>query len=131
MTSTYLTIEDARGDERIDSRDLIELRDLMRSELEDIEVDGESYDGQREELAEGIAAIDGLEQVGLEDWQYGAHMIREDSFEDYARELAEDIGAIPDDAQWPATCIDWEKAARELSMDFTSVDFLGHSYYTR
>lgn len=33
---------------------------------------------------------------------------------DYAQELAEDIGAISRDAQWPLYCIDWERAWREL-----------------
>jgi hypothetical protein len=129
--SQYTSIEDVRGDDRIDSRDLIALRDLMRSELEDIAEDGEEYDGQRDELTEAIEAIDELEQAGFADWPYGAGFIREDTFVEYAQELAEDIGAIPQDASWPATCINWEQAARELAMDYTSVDFLGHSYYVR
>jgi hypothetical protein len=129
--TTYTSIDDVRGDDHIDSRDLVELRDLMRAELEDIAEDGEQYDGQRDELTEAIGAIDELEEAGIEDWPYGASLIREDTFEDYARELAEDIGAISPNAQWPNTCIDWERAARELAMDYTSVDFLGHSYYVR
>jgi antirestriction protein len=40
-----------------------------------------------------------------------------DSEEDFAQQLAEDIGAIPADAQWPNNCIDWEQAARDLFMD--------------
>jgi hypothetical protein len=125
---TYTGIADVRGDERIDSRELIELRDALTSELEYTSADSSP---SREELTEAIAAIDELEESGIEDFPYGAHFIREDSFEYYARELAEDIGAIPNDAQWPCTCIDWAQAARELAMDYTSVDFLGYSYYVR
>jgi hypothetical protein len=124
----YATIDDVRGDERIDSRDLIELRDSLRSELEYTSADSTP---SRDELREAIEAIDALEAEGFEDWEYGAFFIREDTFEDYARELAEDIGAIPDDAQWPATCIDWARAARELSVDYSSTRFLGHDYYVR
>lgn len=61
----------------------------------------------------------------------GGPFIREDCFEDYARELAEEIGAIPDDASWPCTCIDWEQAADELKMDYTSVEWGGDTYYYR
>lgn len=58
-------------------------------------------------------------------------MISEDDFEDYARELAEDIGAISRDTQWPATCIDWEYAAHELKMDYSEVEVDGVTYYFR
>lgn len=58
-------------------------------------------------------------------------MIRESYFKEYAMELAEDIGAIPRDAAWPATCIDWEQAASELQMDYTGADFDGVTYYGR
>lgn len=58
-------------------------------------------------------------------------LIRESYFETYARDLAEDIGAISKDSAWPATCIDWEKAASELQVDYTSVEFDGVTYYYR
>ena len=58
-------------------------------------------------------------------------MIPVDDFTDYARELAEDIGAIDRDAKWPGYCIDWEQAARELKMDYTSVRVNGTTYYFR
>jgi hypothetical protein len=35
----------------------------------------------------------------------------------YAMELADDLGSVPDDAVWPCTCIDWDAAWRELSFD--------------
>lgn len=114
----YSTIEDVRGDERIDSRELIELAAMLR----------ESDDEDDVEL---VAAVDELENEGIEDWEFGAFFVRADTFEDYARELAEDIGAIPDNAQWPCTCIDWEQAARELAMDYSMTKFLGHDYYVR
>lgn len=44
-----------------------------------------------------------------------------DTERDFAQQLAEDIGAISDDARWPYTCIDWDQAARELMMDYTAV----------
>ena len=58
-------------------------------------------------------------------------MIPEYDFAEYAQELAEDIGAIDRDAKWPVYCIDWERAARELKMDYTSVRVNGTTYYFR
>ena len=58
-------------------------------------------------------------------------MIPADDFVAYAQELAEDIGAIGQDAQWPVYCIDWERAAQELQMDYASVRVNGTTYYFR
>jgi hypothetical protein len=66
------------------------------------------------------------------DWEHGATLIRDSYFTEYAEELAEDIGAInPKVAGWPLNCIDWEKAARELKMDYTSGEFDGVTYWVR
>lgn len=78
-----------------------------------------------------VSAIRELkEQVGTE-WTYGVTLVHESYFEDHARQLAEDIGAIPDDLSWPATCIDWAQAARELRADYTEVEFEGDTYLAR
>jgi hypothetical protein len=65
------------------------------------------------------------------DWTYGATLIRDSYFEDYARELADDIGAVPKEYSWPANCIDWKEAAEQLQMDYTRVDFDGVDYWVR
>lgn len=58
-------------------------------------------------------------------------MIREDTFEEYAQELAEDVGAIGADLQWPLMHIDWEAAADALKIDYTSVEYDGHTWLIR
>lgn len=65
------------------------------------------------------------------DWRHGTQLIRDSHFEDYAQELAEEIGAIDRNASWPNNCIDWERAASELQQDYTSVDFGGVTYWVR
>lgn len=69
----------------------------------------------------------------FDDWQYGVTLVRESHFTEYAMEFAEEIGAVPDNAyaSWPNTCIDWDQAARELRMYYTSVDFDCITYYGR
>ena len=39
---------------------------------------------------------------------------------DFAREMAENIGAMDEGASWPNNCIDWEIASRELMFDYFS-----------
>jgi len=77
--------------------------------------------------------LDELETLENEitDFRHGQTMVPEDNFEDYAREFAEDIGAIPSDTQWPCTCIDWKEAAKELAMDYSTVEYQGESYLVR
>ena len=62
----------------------------------------------------------------IEDWTGHADDFGEsyqgewDSEEDFAQNLAEDIGAVDDSATWPNDCIDWERATRELFYDYWS-----------
>lgn len=109
--------------ESFDSRDAIE-------RMRELEADEDSP-GLDEDEAEELKALRELEEAGIEDWQYGAHFIHEDHFEDHARELAEDIGAVSSDAGWPVNCIDWDEAATALKQDYTSVEFNGATYYVR
>ena len=112
----------------IDSREVIERIDYLaylddEPEAERDEDDWKELQALRAlaEEAEGYAA----------DWKYGEALIRESYFTEYARELAEDIGAVKDDATWPNNCIDWDEAARLLKQDYTTVDFDGVDYYIR
>ena len=50
-----------------------------------------------------------------------------DSPEDFAQNMAEEIGSIDKNATWPNNCIDWEYAARELMYDYSEAD----GYYFR
>jgi hypothetical protein len=107
----------------IDTRDLIEEAEALEIEEEDGTID--------EDDRARLFAIRELADSGIEDWQYGATLIPESEFKDYAYQLAEDIGAIPADAAWPLTCIDWQQAADELRHDYTCVTFDGEDYLVR
>jgi antirestriction protein len=51
---------------------------------------------------------------------------------EYAQDLAESIGAVDDSATcWPNDCIDWERAARELFMDYWTAEAPGGVYVFR
>lgn len=120
------------------SDDVIDSRDVMAriAELEDERDFAESPETWAEECpddAEDLKALVALAEdgEGCADWQHGETLIRDSYFEDYARELAEDIGAISRDMQWPLSFIDWGRAADALKMDYTSLDFGGVTYWVR
>jgi len=125
------------------SDDVIDVRDIIArvEELEPIAITvaGEGDDalteGETEELATLQAFLADLAgNGGDEDWRgdwYPVTLVRDSYFKDYAQDLAEECGMIPDDNRWPCTCIDWDKAARELRMDYTSAEFEGVTYWYR
>lgn len=106
----------------MDSRDIIE----RIAELEALET-------RDEDEAYELYALKRLEEEasGFGDWEYGGTLIRDSYFEAYARELAEDIGAISGEEGWPLGCIDWERAADQLRQDYTSIEFNGVTYWVR
>ena len=118
--------------------DIIDIRDVIArveylADADDVDTDAESEDQQ--ELASLTALLEecrgnGGDEKWRGDW-YPVTLICDSYFEDYAQELAKDIGAIDPNATWPLNCIDWEQAASELQTDYTSVDFDGTTYWYR
>ena len=120
----YKTREITNSEDIIDSRDVIARIEYLES------IEGERDEDEVQELIALKALADEASGYAA-DWTYGEMLIRDSYFEEYARQLAEDIGAIPSDARWPCTCIDWEQAARELRMDYTAVEFGDVTYWVR
>lgn len=148
--------DEITADKILDSRDIIarheELTDERESLAADLESAKEDHDANHSEVtknaveatADALATFDdtngpelkALAQViedceGYGDFTHGEALIREDHFEEYARDLAEDLGLMENCDKWPFSCIDWEKAADELRQDYTETEFLGHTYYMR
>lgn len=130
-----MTTEINNTDDIIDSRDVIaRIEELTESiaAYENPEGDLEAHDAMIAEKEE-LALLEALAKQGegYGDWEYGETLVRESYFTEYAQELAEDIGAIKADATWPNNCIDWDQAARELKMDYTTITFDGVDYLMR
>lgn len=107
-------------------RDGIELEDYINDAARD------SRHDMYEEAVEYLQLLELCREAeGCGDWRYGETLVRDSYFTDYAQQLAEDIGAVNENASWPNNCIDWERAARELKMDYTSVYFGGVEYLVR
>jgi hypothetical protein len=124
------TKEISNSDDIIDSRDVI----ARIEELHDIATDESLDSDERTHANNELAVLQALQEEAegyAPDWKHGAALIRDSYFKEYAQELADDIGAINSEATWPNNCIDWDRAARELQMDYTSVEFDGVTYWVR
>ncbi len=119
-------------DDVIDSRDVIERIEELETNVvyaEDEAIEDRALAGIIDELTTLKALADDCESV--DDWPHGETLIRDTYFQEYAQQLAEDCGMITARATWPAYCIDWEQTARELQMDYMSVEFDGVDYWIR
>jgi hypothetical protein len=133
----------SKYDDLIDIRDVIarveHLRQLHVPGPVDLGEDDSAIDQDDlfAELTELETLLDDLRGNGNGDekWEGGWYpviLIRDSHFKAYAQELAEDIGGVdPGNARWPCTCIDWDQAARELRMDYSSTEFRGTTYWYR
>jgi len=133
-------------DDVIDSQDVIARIEKLQDEKTDLEQQrDEAVDADKETAETALAewiddfgdelkallALQGKAE-GYSDWRHGTTLVRDSHFENYARELAEELhGDKMRSAEWPFDCIDWEKAATELQQDYTSVDFDGVDYWVR
>lgn len=113
------------GADVMDSRDVIE-------RIEELEAEKEAEDfpeDDAEELAKLLKLRD--EAEGSPDWEYGETLVADSYFKEYAEQLAEDIGAVNQDATWPNNFIDWDAAAEALKQDYMSVTFGETEYWIR
>ncbi len=122
----------------IDSRDIIErITELERNTEDEIItlIDDEDWaaidDIDNDELSELVELKKLASQCeGVGDWEYGGLLIRRSYWIAYVEELLRDIGDLPANIPWYIE-IDWETTARNIEMDYTSVDFGDVEYLIR
>lgn len=125
-----MTNTPTNSDDVIDSRDVIEAIAALEAELEEAE-------GDRDLEADILEQLDPLRELAeqgknhVADWQWGEVLVRDSYFEEHAKQLADDIGAIDAKAGWPMMHIDWKAAAIHLQEDYTDLDFDGVTYWAR
>lgn len=130
----------------LDIRYLIERIEELREERENFEPAEDGLlagapwaDAETDEAAELAALESFVEEMksygGDHQWEgdwYPVTLIRDSYWTDYVQDYADDIhGEGMRDAQWPMNCIDWEKAGRELQMDYSSAEYDGVTYWYR
>ena len=110
-------------------QDVMDSRDIIAriEELKDCQADGDD-----EIDAEELKALEELaeEASGSPDWEHGEALIRESCWTEYCQDMLEDCGDLPKDLPWYIH-IDWEWTAREIAMDYMTVDFDGIEYLIR
>jgi hypothetical protein len=103
------------------------LHDTMDAARDEMNAWGETDEGRE------LTALKALEEEasGSPDWIHGEALIRDSYFQDYAEQLADDLGAIDPKAanNWPTCHIDWEEAADALKADYMEVAFDGVAYW--
>lgn len=140
--------EFTKYDDIIDSRDIQERIEELYLEL-DLDASGEPNqydegdekpepldDDVRAELEEELRELEELksdvEAYSGDSFESGITLIADSHFEEYAKEYASDIhGSVVTEAAWPFDNIDWEGAASDLQMDYTSVTWDGYDFWVR
>lgn len=90
----------------------------------------DSWDQDNEDTLNILKKFREEGQDATSEWDDGATCIRDDYFEEYAKELVEELGYMPKD--FPSFIeIDWEATARNLESDYTSIEFDGVTYLVR
>lgn len=119
-----------------------EINDI-ETQIQDLDDEDESYD---DDLADLECQLENLkdELTGLEEeaedifelrsdcnnYARGDTLINEDYWVEYVQQMAEDIDGI-DTSNWPYNRIDWEAAAEDLRMDYTTITWRGQDFYVR
>lgn len=93
--------------------------------------DGHLMTAEAEELKVLRALVEEVNANAGDSCDDGAGLIRDSYFEDYARELHDDINGRDKVSGWPYDFIDWERAADALKVDYSSIDFDGVEYWVR
>lgn len=135
-------------DSVIDSRDVIARIEELRDELLDADILMENEDGKivrtdkepgdkSEELEEyqELVKLEG-EASSCADWRYGETLIRDDYFPTYIEELIDDCYEMPKEMKsggwpWRHMKIDFEAAANEARVDYTTVEYFGTTFLIR
>ena len=135
----------------IDTRYLAERREALKQEIldsflenfphyeemtesfEDIRFEEEEIESWKEDFEDELKEIEEIDDVENElgsEFEYGVTLVDVDDWEEYVKELLEDIGYIPKDfPSWIE--IDWESTANNVKVDYTEVTYQGNSYLGR
>lgn len=129
------------GDNILDVRDMIERVEELEAERDSFHDDcpditwAEDNPSDADELDALKSALKEMQGAGGDhEWQgdwYPVTLVREEYFEDFAKDEAWQLDLIKQDVRWPYNHIDWEAAATELQQDYSQVDVGSYTYFYR
>ena len=91
--------------------------------------DIEDKRGQIEDLQEELSMLLDVKQE-VPEFSYGETLIHENYWVEYVQELCEDCGYISKDFPYWIE-IDWEATAKNVAMDYSTIELDGNTYYFR
>lgn len=119
----------------LDLRDLAEELEKLRNQRADHIDDPEDNPPLDDDEEERLALLNELDNEFNGDLEGYARneptAIPVSEFQDYAEQLAQDLGRISGDEGWPLNHIDWEAAAEALKEDYMEFEFDGETYLIR
>ena len=146
------------GNSYIDTREIEDYIEELESSIEEVETQIEDLETEIDDLLDdeedgNIEEVDRLEKnrevlkdsisyelKELEElreireevpgWYGGNTLIIDDEWVAYVEEMLKDIGYITRDFPWWIE-IDWEKTAENVAVDYSTVEYKGHTYYYR
>ena len=134
MRIEYCDSLDELSTERIlDSRDLDNLLNRLQDEKAEWEEnpDPDEVEEFTQDKADLLATLEEIKSECPE-WAYGEVFIREDYWEDYCQQLAEDLGYISSEGNNPLfQCIDWGQWAELVKTDYSECSIGNETYYYR
>lgn len=110
-----------------EARDEAEAEAQKQAREEQVEKAEAEFDTEAQEELKALRNL--RDEVGGE-WRYGVTLIPENEFEDYCRELVEDIGDLPKGVPGYIV-IDWEATANNIRQDYSEAEFQGVNYLFR
>lgn len=121
----------------IDVRDIIERIEELREELHARQADDDTDELDSDDASE-LRTLESLMSNlagngGDEQWEgvwYPVTLIRDSYFTDYARELCEEIGDLPNGMP-SYIVVDWEATAANIRQDYSSVEYDDVTYWYR
>lgn len=145
--SNWTDLSDLAAESTFDSRDveawISELEDEQAAYEEDRDAantneDGtpvltsDDHDRALERAALIVALIAIRDEAGCADWHRSETFVNDSYFEDYARELADDLGYLGRDRDNPLlACVDWEQWTDLVRQDYSSVEVEGATFWYR
>ena len=117
----------------LNSNDIDEYIGWLKEDIKALETCEDKDLGEYEDLLSELKVLEDLVESCryYSSWENGVVLIHDDHFVEYAEDVAVVLGLIHDLYSWPATHINWDKAAEHLQMDYNSVDFNGVKYWIR
>lgn len=118
-------------DDTLDTRDIIEYMEQLKSELK-LAQDPTTKQERQKELDNLMSLKEQtINNSNKEKWETGIQLINNWYFQEFAENEGRETGGLSSKEvyQWPWYCVDWERATKDLKMDYFDVLYDDQIYW--